>query len=161
MYGRFFEDFEPGQVIRHWPGRTISEADDTWFSLLTQNQNPLHIDSHYAATATQHGKCLTNGTLVFSIAVGQTVADISGRVIANLEYEKITHDGPVFHGDTIYTETTVLEKRLASKGDRGVVYVETVARNQHGEKVLTFRRRLLAPTRDHATLGEGRLPYEQ
>ena len=157
-YGRYFEEFRVGETITHWPGRTITESDNTWFSLLTQNQHPMHIDANYAETQTQHRQRLVVGTLVFSIAVGQTVADISGRAIANLEYEKVTHDAPVFIGDTIYTTTTVLETKLASKGDRGVVYVETVATNQRREKVLTLRRRVLVPTRTHATLGEGRVP---
>ncbi len=157
-YGRYFEDFEPGEVISHWPGRTISEADNTWFSLLTQNQSPLHTDAHYAERYTQHGKPLVVGTLVFAIAVGQTVADISGRAIANLEYEKVVHDGPTFAGDTIYTESTILEMRETSKGDRGIVYLETRARNQRGERILTLRRRVLVPKRNHATLGEGKLP---
>jgi acyl dehydratase len=157
-YGRYFEDFTAGETITHWPGRTITESDNTWFSLLTQNQNPLHIDANYAAKYTQHGRPLVVGTLVFAIAVGQTVADISGRAIANLEYEKTTHDAPVFIRATIYTRSTILEARLASKGDRGVVYLETVATNQRGETVLTFRRRVLVPSRTHATLGEGKLP---
>lgn len=157
-FGRYFEDFKVGEEITHWPGRTISEADNTWFSLLTQNQNPLHIDANYATKHTQHGRPLVVGTLVFAIAVGQTVADISGRAIANLEYEKVTHDAPVFIGDTIYTRSTILEVRTASKGDRGVVYLETVVTNQRDEKVLTFRRRVLIPSRAHASLGEGKLP---
>jgi acyl dehydratase len=160
MYGRFFEDFVVGDTFKHWPGRTITEADDTWFSLICQNDNPLHIDEHYSATYTQHGKRLTNGTLVFAVAVGQTVRDISGRAIANLEYEKITHEAPVFHGDTIYSETEVLETRETSKGDRGVVYVETRVRKQDGTQVMTFRRRALIPKRNHATMGEGKLPCD-
>jgi len=160
MYGRFFEDFKVGEKIKHWPGRTISEADDTWFSLLCQNDNPLHIDEHYSKTATQHGQRLTNGTLVFSIAVGQTVKDLSGRAIANLEYEKISHHAPVFHGDTIYTESEVLEARETSKGDRGTLLTETVVTNQDGTKVLTFLKRVLLPKRNHPLMGEGKLPCD-
>jgi acyl dehydratase len=144
-FGRYFEEFEPGQLFRHWPGRTISEADNTWFSLLTMNQHPLHIDSHYAA-GTQHGRPLVVGTLVFSIAVGISVADISGRAIANLDYEEIKHTGPVFHGDTLYAETRVLDKVVSrSKPDRGIVHVETRVFNQRDETVMTFRRRVLIP----------------
>jgi acyl dehydratase len=144
-FGRYFEEFEPGELFRHWPGRTISEADNTWFSLLTMNQHPLHIDSHYAA-GTQHGRPLVVGTLVFSIAVGISVADISGRAIANLEYEEIRHTAPVFHGDTIYAETRVLDKVASrSKPDRGIVHVETRVFNQRDETVMTFRRRVLVP----------------
>ena len=146
-FGRYLEEFEAGQLFSHWPGRTISEADNTWFSLLTMNQHPLHIDAHYAA-GTQHGQRLVVGTLVFSIAVGMSVADISGRAIANLEYQEIKHDGPVFHGDTIYAESRILEvSESRSKPDRGVVRLETRAFNQRGETVLTFRRRVLIPKR--------------
>jgi acyl dehydratase len=146
-FGRYFEDFVVGEVFKHWPGRTITEADNTWFSLLTMNQHPLHIDAHYASE-TQHGQRLVVGTLVFSIVVGMSVADISGRAIANLEYEMINHDGPVFHGDTIYAESRILDKRVsATKPDRGIVHVETYGLNQRGEKVLTLKRRVLVPRR--------------
>jgi acyl dehydratase len=146
-FGRYYEEFEEGQHFRHWPGRTISEVDNTWFSLLTMNQHPLHIDSHYASQA-QHGKCLVVGTLVFSIAVGMSVADISGRAIANLSYEDVKHLAPVFAGDTIYASSTVLGKReSATKPDRGVVSVETIAHNQNEQAVLSFRRQVLIPRR--------------
>ena len=144
-HGRFFDDFEPGQTFSHWPGRTVTEADDIWFSLLTQNQNPLHIDAHYAANRGPHYKPLVNGTLVFAIAVGQTVADISLNAIANLDYEQVTHEAPVFHGDSIYTASTILSVRLTSRKDRGIVKVETVAKNQQGVRVLSFRRNVLLP----------------
>jgi acyl dehydratase len=144
-YGRYFEEFNVGDVYQHWPGRTITEFDDTWFSLMTMNQNPLHIDRHYAES-TEHGQRLVNGTFIFSLAVGMSVADVSGRCIANLEYEKVQHLAPTFHGDTIYAETEVLDKRESeSKPDRGIIYVETRARNQRGEVVLVFRRRVLVP----------------
>ena len=147
QFGRYFEEFAVGDVYQHWPGRTINEADDTWFSLMTMNQNPLHIDENYASK-TQHGRRLVNGILVFAIAVGMSVADVSGLAIANLEYESVKHIGPVFHGDTIYARTRVLEKQESkSKPDRGVVAVETVARNQREEIVLTLRRRVLVPKR--------------
>jgi len=144
-FGRYFEEFETGQVLKHWPGRTITEFDDTWFSLMTMNQHPLHIDVHYARS-TQHGKCLVNGTLVFSLAVGMSVADVSGKAIANLEYEEVKHIGPVFHGDSIYAESRILEKRESkSKPDRGIIHVETKAYNQHRGLVLTFKRKVLVP----------------
>jgi acyl dehydratase len=146
-FGRYFEDFEVGQVFKHWPGRTVTEADNTWFSLLTMNQHPLHIDEHYARQ-TQHAQRLVVGTFVFSLVVGMSVADISGRAIANLEYEEIKHTAPVFHGDTIYAETRVLNKRESkSKTDRGLVYVETRAFNQKDEIVLTLKRTVLIPKR--------------
>ncbi len=150
-FGRYYEEFTEGDVYRHWPGRTITEHDDTWFSLMTMNQHPLHIDEHYAQS-TQHGQRLVNGTLVFALTVGLSVADVSGRAIANLEYENVKHVAPSFHGDTIYAETEVLEKREStSKPDRGIVYVETRARNQRGEVVLTLRRRVLVPKKEAST----------
>lgn len=157
-FGRYFEEFTVGEVLKHWPGRTITEFDDTWFALMTMNQHPVHIDAHYAETKTQHGQRLVVGTLVFSLTVGMTVADVSGRAIANLDYEGIKHLGPTFHGDTLYAETTILDKKESSKGDRGVVYVETRAVNQRGEPVMSFRRNVLVPKKSHATLGEGKLP---
>jgi acyl dehydratase len=98
------------------------------------------------------------GPLVFSIGIGLTVADVSGRAIANLEIERITHEKPTFIGDTLYSESTVLALRVTSRGDRGTVMVETRVSNQRGERVMTFRRTALVPSRTHATLGEGRGP---
>ena len=152
-FGRYFEEFEEDEVIKHWPGRTISETDNSWFSLLTQNQHPVHIDANYAKN-TQHGQNLVNGLLVLSIAIGQTVTEISGRAIANLDYESVTHDGPTFHGDTIYTASRILKLRETSKGDRGVVYLETTVTYQRSEKVMTVRRHVLIPKRNHQTLGD-------
>lgn len=148
-YGRYFDEFEVGQVFKHWPGRTISEADDTWFSLLTMNQHPVHIDANYAA-GTQHGQRLVVGTLVFSIVVGMSVADVSGRAIANLDYSEVKHVGPVFHGDTIYAESRIADLREStSKPDRGLVFVESRGFNQRGETVLTLKRTVLVPKRPH------------
>ena len=145
--GRYLEDFEVGKVYRHWPGRTVTEADDTWFSLITMNQNPLHIDEHYSAQL-QHGRRLVNGTFVFSLIVGMSVADMSLKAIANLEYEEVKHTGPVWHGDTLYAESTVLEvTESQSKPDRGIVYISTRGINQNGETVLTYRRKVLTPKR--------------
>ncbi len=157
-YGRYLEEFAVGQVLKHWPGRTITEADCTWFALLTMNQHPVHSDAHYAATHTQHKQRLVLGPLVFSIGIGMTVADVSGKAIANLAIEKITHDAPTFIGDTIYAESTVLALRESSAGDRGTVTVETRVTNQRGERVMTFRRTALVPKKNHPTLGEGKLP---
>jgi acyl dehydratase len=157
-YGRYFEEFRVDEIIRHWPGRTINEADCTWFALLTMNQHPIHSDAHYAATHTQHGQRVVLGPLVFSIGIGMTVADVSGRAIANLEIEKITHDHPTFIGDTLYSESTVLALRESRQGDRGTVTLETRVTNQHGVRVMTFRRTALVPKKNHATLGEGQLP---
>ncbi|MBI4516529.1 MAG: MaoC family dehydratase [Deltaproteobacteria bacterium] len=145
--GPYFDDLSAGQVIKHWPGRTIRDFDDTWFTLLTMNTNPIHFDDHYASQS-QHGKCLVNGILVFALAVGMSVKDISQNAIANLEYENIKHLGPTFHGDTIYAESEILEKtRSRGRADRGVLYVETRAWNQRNEPVLSLRRRVLVPCR--------------
>ena len=148
QFGRFFEDFEVGAVYRHWPGKTITEADDHLFCMLTMNHHPLHTDAHYAATATQFGRNVVVGNLVYSLALGMSVADVSGKAIANLEVESLRHEHPTFHGDTVYAETEVLSKReSASKPDRGVVTVETRAHNQTGQRVCTFRRHVLVPKR--------------
>jgi len=117
----------------------------------------VHSDAHYAATHTPHGQRLVLGPLVFSIGIGMTVADVSGKAIANLEIEKITHEAPTFIGDTIYSESTVLATRESRQGDRGTVSVETRVTNQRGERVMTFRRTALVPKKNHATLGESAL----
>ncbi|TMD54217.1 MAG: MaoC family dehydratase [Chloroflexi bacterium] len=147
QFGRCFEEFEIGAIYKHWPGRTITEYDDTLFCMLTMNHNPLHIDAHYAETR-QHGQRLVAGPLIFSIVLGMTVEDVSGKAIANLEFENVKHLAPTFHGDTVYAETKVLDKRLSSsKPDRGVVTVETISYNQRGETILSFKRRVMIPTR--------------
>ncbi|MGH7840750.1 MAG: MaoC family dehydratase [Candidatus Binataceae bacterium] len=145
--GNYFEDFKVGQRFKHWPGRTITDFDDTWFTLMTMNTNPLHFDAHFAARS-QHGQCLVNGLLVISLVAGMTVRDLSENAIANLEYESIRHTGPTFHGDSLYAESEILELTpSSSKADRGVVYVETRGLNQRGEVVLTLRRRVLVARR--------------
>jgi acyl dehydratase len=158
-YGRYYEEFTPGQEFIHWPGRTITEADCTWFALLTMNQHPLHSDAHYAQTYTQHKQRVVMGPLVYSVVIGMTVADISGRAIANLEVNALKHEQPTFIGDTLYARTRVLELRESSQGDRGVVAVRTEGFNQRSEIVCSFTRKVLVPKKNHATLGEGRLPY--
>ena len=149
QFGRCLEEFEVGAVYKHWPGRTITEYDDTLFSMLTMNHNPLHIDAYYAES-TQFKQRLVVGPLIFSIALGMSVPDVSGKAIANLEFENVKHLAPTFHGDTIYAETRVLDKRLSSsRPDRGVVTVETIAYNQRGENVLSFKRRVMVPTKEY------------
>jgi itaconyl-CoA hydratase len=145
--GNYFEDFSPGQTFKHWPGRTVTEFDNTWFTLMTMNTNPIHFDAAYAAKS-QHGRCLVNGLLVIATVTGMSVKDISETAIAALEYESIRHTAPTFAGDTLYAETTVLEVTpSSSKTDRGIVYVETHGLNQNGAQVLTLRRRVLVPRR--------------
>jgi len=147
IFGRYLEEFNIGDVFRHRETKTITEKEQREFCLLTMNHHPVHLDKEYAKKQT-HGRILVVGTYVLSLAVGLSVPDISGKAIANLEYEKITHDAPVFLGDTLSAETEILDVRSSkSKPDRGVVYVETKAFNQKGEKVLTLRRKLLVPKR--------------
>ena len=148
-FGRYFEDFREGEVIKHWPGKTVTESDNNLFCLLTMNHHPVHLDTEYCSTQS-YGKILVVGTYVLSLVVGMSVADISGRAIANLDYEKVTHDGPVFISDTIHAQTEVLGIRESrSKPDRGIIYVETKAFNQNGDRVLTLRRHILVPKRSH------------
>ncbi len=148
-FGRCFEDFEAGDVYRHWPGKTITEYDDHLFCLLTMNHHPLHTDAWFAANETVHHKNVVVGNLVYSLVLGMSVPDVSGSAIANLEVESLIHRKPTFHGDTIYAETRVLDKRAsASKPDRGVVTVETRGFNQRGEEVCYFRRKVLVWTRE-------------
>jgi acyl dehydratase len=145
--GRYYEEFNIGEVIEHKTSKTIFESDNNLFSLLTMNHHPVHTNIDYASKQ-QHGKILVVGTLVFSLAVGITVPDVSGKAIANLLYENIDHLAPVFIGDTIYVKTTVLDKRESkSKNDRGIVYVESVVYNQNNENVLSFRRKVLIKKR--------------
>jgi acyl dehydratase len=147
-FGRYLEDFAVGDVYVHWPGKTITEYDDHLFCMITMNHHPLHIDAHYAATETQFKRNVVVGNLVYSLVLGMSVPDVSGKAIANLEVESLKHALPTFHGDTIYAKTTVLDIRpSASKPDRGVVTVETIGWNQRDEVVCEFRRRVLIPRR--------------
>ena len=148
--GFYFDDFNKGDVIQHAPTKTIFESDNNLFSLLTMNHHPVHTNIEYAKN-TQHGQILVVGTLVFSLVVGMTVNDISGKAIANLEYEKVEHTGPVFVGDTLHAETEILDVRPSkSKQDRGIIYVETRAFNQKDEMVLKFRRYVLLKKKEQS-----------
>jgi acyl dehydratase len=150
-FGRCYEDFEPGDVYKHWPGKTITEADDHLFCMITMNHHPLHTDAWFAETQTQFGRNVVVGNLVYSVVLGMSVPDVSGSAVANLEVEELKHKLPTFHGDTIYAETTVLEKRAStSRPDRGVVTVETRGFNQRGEEVCYFRRKVMVYLRASA-----------
>lgn len=143
VLGLYFEEFEVGSEIRHALSKTIFESDNNFFSLMTMNHHPVHTNVDYASH-NQHGQVLVVGTLVFSLVVGMTVPDVSGKAIANLGYENIKHLAPTFVGDTLYARTKILDKREScSKGDRGIVYVETIGYNQRGEDVISFRRNVL------------------
>jgi len=150
-WGRYLEDFAEGMLIKHWPGKTITEYDDHLFCMITMNHHPLHTNAWFGEHETVQGKNVVVGNLVYSLALGMSVPDVSGSCIANLEVELLTHKMPTFHGDTIYAETRVLDRvESKSKDDRGIVTVETKAFNQRGEEVCYFRRRLMVWKRDHA-----------
>ena len=141
--GRYFEEFKEEEIVEHSLSKTIFESDNNLFSLLTMNYHPVHTNVDYASK-NQHGQILVVGTLVFSLVVGMTVPDISGKAIANLGYEDVRHLAPTFIGDTLYARTRVISKReSASKPDRGIVYVETIGYNQRGVDVISFRRQVL------------------
>lgn len=142
--GNYYEAFEIGETIEHSLSKTIFESDNNLFSLLTMNHHPVHLNVEYCNNHL-HKQILVVGTLVFSLVVGMTVPDISGKAIANLEYESVNHLGPVFIGDTISAATKVLNKWETSNGNRGIVHVETIAYNQRGDAVLSFRRKVLIP----------------
>jgi acyl dehydratase len=142
-YGRYFDELTPSQIFKHWPGRTIAEYDDTLFSLLSMNQHPVHIDGHFAA-GTQHGQRLVEGPIVISLVIGMSQADVGGRALETLEYSDVRHTHPVFHGDTIYAESTVLEKNELGNG-RCTVKVQHRGFNQRGETVLTMLRTIVIP----------------
>lgn len=149
VLGLYFEDFIVDSEIKHSLSKTIFESDNNLFSLLTMNHHPVHTNLDYAQK-NQHGKILVVGTLVFSIVVGMTVPDISGKAIANLGYEDIKHLAPVFINDTIYAKTKILSKRESnSKNDRGIVYVETIGYNQNNEEVISFSRNVLIKKREY------------
>jgi acyl dehydratase len=140
--GNYYEDFVIGETVTHSLSKTIFESDNNLFSLLTMNHHPVHLNLVHCAEH-PHKQILVVGTLVFSLVVGMTVPDISGKAIANLEYEFVKHLAPVFIGDTIYAKTEILDKWETSGKDRGVVYVETIACNQNKINVLSFRRKVL------------------
>lgn len=149
ILGLYFEDFIVGEEIKHSLSKTIFESDNNLFSLLTMNHHPVHTNLDYASK-NQHGKILVVGTLVFSIVVGMTVPDISGKAIANLGYEDIKHLSPVFLNDTLYAKTRILSKRESkNKPDRGVVYVETIGYNQNKVNVISFRRNVLIKKKEY------------
>ncbi len=149
-YGRYLEDFTVGDVYEHRPGRTITESDNTWFTLLTMNQHPLHFDHEYAAKS-EFGQVLVNSCLTVSIITGMSVSDVSQKTIANLGWQEIKLTGPVFIGDTLYAESEVLEIRESkSRPNQGIVSIRTTGKKQTGETVIDFRRAMLIPKRGHA-----------
>lgn len=146
--GRCYEDFEVGMVMSHALGRTITSADNTWFTLLTNNSNPIHFDRHYAAQ-TEFGQPLVNSTLTLAVMVGLSVADVSQHAV-NLGWQEITLPAPVFEGDTLYAQSEVLSQRESkSRPHMGLVEIKTIGYKQDGTVVMTFRRTILVYKRGH------------
>lgn len=144
-YGRYFDEFVVGDTYEHRPGRTITESDNIQFSLLTMNSHPMHCDKAYAARS-EFGDLIVNSGLTLAIVLGLTVNDVSGQAIANLGWKEIVLIAPVFAGDTLYAESTVLAKRESkTRPTQGIVTVSTLALNQDAVKVMTFERTFLVP----------------
>ncbi len=152
-YGRYLEEFEVGAVYKHWPAKTVTEADDHLFCLITMNHHPLHLNDVYARES-QQGRNVVVGPLVYSLALGMSVSDVSGKAIANLATEELSHPAPVFHGDTLFAESEVLEVRPSeSKPDRGMVRVHTRVYKEDGTLVAEFKRAVLVPRKPPASGG--------
>lgn len=148
--GRFYEDFEVGDVYEHPLGRTVTTTDNLWFTLLTQNTAPVHFDHHYARQ-TEFGRPLVDSTFTLALVTGQSVTDVSQNVFANLGWDEVRLPAPVFEGDTIYSSSEVLEKRESrSRSDVGIVTVKTTGHNQDGTVIIEFKRTVMVYKRDHA-----------
>ena len=149
-FGRYFEEFETGHVYEHRPGRTITEADNTWFTLLTMNTHPLHFDHEYGK-ASEFGQPLVCSTFTVAVLAGMSVSDVSQKAIANLGWTDISLPNPLFVGDTLYGESEVLDKRESkSRPEAGIVRVRTTGKNQQGTVICHFERAMLVPKRGHA-----------
>src|ERR687886_577488 len=148
--GRFFEDFEVGDIYEHPLGRTVTTTDNAWFTLLTQNTAAIHFDRHYAAQ-TEFGRPLVDSTFTLALVTGQSVTDVSQNVFANLGWDEVRLPAPVFEGDTIYSQSEVLEKRESrSRENVGIVIVKTTGFNQDGKPVITYRRTVMVYKRGQA-----------
>jgi acyl dehydratase len=151
-FGGYLEDYQPGDVFRHWPGKTITDAEDHMFCLLTMAASPLHIDRRYAETETEFGRNIVVGTFIYSLLLGMSVPDISGRAIANLGVSELRHLAPMFHGDTLYGTSEVLSvRRSESRPGQGILTVRTDGFNQDDARVCTFTRSVLLPCRPAET----------
>lgn len=150
-FGRWFEQFVVGDVYRHWPGRTITAAEDHLFCMLTMAASPVHVDAHYAETEMEGGRNLVVGTFVYAALLGMSVPDTSGMAVAALGTEALRHVAPLHHGDTLYGESTVIAARPSrSRAGLGVVTIETRGYNQERDLVCDFRRSFLAPMKETA-----------
>jgi acyl dehydratase len=151
-FGRYFEEFEVGDVYRHWPGRTVTQAEDHLFCALTTAMHPLHVDAHYAETEIEGGRNIVVGTFVYALLLGMSVPDTSGKAIAALGTENLRHVAPLHHGDTLYAETSVADKRMSrSRANAGIVTVETRGRRHDDVLVCEYRRSFLVPLRTPAS----------
>jgi acyl dehydratase len=146
-HGMYYEEFEVGTTIKHWPGRTISEVDNTWLTLLLMNKHPLHFDAEYAK-GTEFGRILVNSAVTLALVGGMTVQTLSAKAVANLGWDRVRLKSPVFVGDTLYASSRILSKRESrSRPAQGIVTVETVGYKSSGEEVITFERSFLVPKR--------------
>ena len=149
-FGRSYEDFKVGDVYEHRPGRTITQTDNIWFTLLTMNTHPMHFDEEYAK-ASEFGQCIVCSPFTLALLVGMSVSDVSQKAIANLGWTDIKLTHPVYAGDTLYAESEVLEKReSASRPGAGIVTVKTIGLNQKGTVVCTFVRSILVAKQGHS-----------
>jgi acyl dehydratase len=149
-FGRYFEEFTVGDVYEHRPGRTVTETENTWFTLLTMNQHPLHFDAEYAKHS-EFKRPIVASPFTLALIVGMSVSDVSQKAIANLGWKEIKIPAPLFAGDTLYAESVVLDKRESkSRPTQGIVTVKTLGRNQHGTVVMEFERTMLVAKRGHA-----------
>jgi itaconyl-CoA hydratase len=150
--GRVYEDFEVGDIYQHALGRTVIAADNIWFTLLTQNTNPIHFDAVYSAQ-TEYGKPLVDSTFTLALVTGQSVSDVSQNAMANLGWDEVRLPNPLFEGDTVYSRSEVLEKRESkSRPNIGIVKVKTTGYKQDGSIVIEFKRTMMIYKRGHIPL---------
>jgi len=150
-YGRFYEDFTVGDIYEHRPGRTITENDNIWFTLLTMNNHPLHFDREYGKN-TEFGQNLVNSAFTLAVVTGMSVSDISYKTVANLGWDNVRLKHPVFNGDTLFAESEVLSKRESeSRPGDGIVTVETRGYNQDDDEIMSFKRSMLIPLKEKGT----------
>lgn len=148
--GRFFEDFEVGDIYKHPYGRTITETDNVWLTNITMNLNPMHFNEAYAGE-TEFGERLVDGLVVIAMAVGMSVIDVSQNATANLGYDEVRHHAPMFHGDTLFAESEVTSKRESDSREHvGIVETELRGYNQDGTKVLSLKRTPMVLKREHS-----------
>lgn len=149
-FGRYYEDFKIGDVYEHRPGRTVTQTENIWFTLLTMNTHPMHFDEEYAK-ASEFGKCIVVSPFTVALMVGMSVTDVSQKAIANLGWTDIKLTSPVYSGDTLYAESEVMDKRESvSRPTAGLVTVKTIGKNQKGTVVCTFLRTMLIAKRGHS-----------